>query len=306
MPPFSVAVFGEVLADVFPDQSVLGGAPFNVARHLQAFGLNPLMISRVGQDALGAALLGEMSRLGMSVSGMQRDPDHPTGQVRVTLDNGSHRFDILPDQAYDFLEAAAARQAVAKVRPQLAYFGTLVQRNDQSRDALAAFISECKCPLFLDVNLRKPWYDTDAIAQSLQAADIVKLNDDELAEVAAMFGCRDLPSAEQAKALRDRFDLQQVLVTCGAAGSWLMDKTGQIICVPSDGAAKTVVDTVGAGDAYSAVFILGRVYGWALEDTMRHASHYAAAICQIRGAVPHQEGFDQPFRDAWQLNGAVT
>ena len=98
-PKGAVVLFGEVLADVFPDRSVLGGAPFNVARHLQAFGLLPLLITRVGDDQLGRELVATMTRLGMTVEGVQQDPLHPTGQVIVHIEEGSHRFEIPPDQA---------------------------------------------------------------------------------------------------------------------------------------------------------------------------------------------------------------
>src|SRR6187431_2540546 len=110
-----IGIFGEVLADIFPDKTVLGGAPFNVARHLQAFGLRPVLISRVGQDALHDKLLQEMHRLEMDLSGLQTDATYPTGHVKVLLtEDGNHQFDILQDQAYDHIQASAVQQ-VTKV-----------------------------------------------------------------------------------------------------------------------------------------------------------------------------------------------
>lgn len=290
----TVALFGEVLADVFPDRSVLGGAPFNVARHLQTFGLRPVLISRTGSDALREVLLEEMSRRGMATKGIQCDANHPTGQVRVVLEEGGHRFDILPDQAYDHICPDAADGVLATVQPRLAYFGTLVQRSLPSRRAAVRFLQQCECPLFLDINLRAPWYGPDVIDTALAAADIVKLNEEELAIIADMCGLANLPQHTQAVALQQRYALAQVLVTCGAAGSWLLDEHGRITRARPAAPDRPVVDTVGAGDAYAAVFMLGLLRGWDTQTTLDRASAYAASVCQIRGAAPSVT----PFRVA--------
>lgn len=284
--PDVVALFGEVLADVFPERSVLGGAPYNVARHLQAFGLHPVLISRTGSDALRDELLGEMAGSGMDARGIQRDPDYPTGQVKVIFENGSHRFDILPDQAYDHICAEHARATIAAIKPRLAYFGTLAQRAEKSRLAAAQFLQDCDCPVFLDINLRTPWYDAATIAGSLIAADIVKLNAEELAVVSGLFGLAGLNPAAQAVALQQRFGLAQVLVTCGAAGSWLLDERQQILQTAPADPEQPVVDTVGAGDAFAAVFILGLLQQWDAPTTLHRAGEYAAAMCRVRGAAP--------------------
>ena len=282
-----IALFGEVLADVFPDRSVLGGAPFNVARHLQVLGLNPVMISRIGNDALGTALLQEMAQLGMQTAAIQRDSTYLTSQVRVVLESSGHRFEILPDQAYDFINPQETRAALTAHAPQLAYFGTLAQRGAPSRQAAQVFLQECQCPLFLDINLRAPWYDRDIIAASLRAAQIVKLNDEELAVVAGMFGGALLDELEQARALQREFELEQVLVTCGAAGCWMLDAQRQVLRAQPAPDNRPVVDTVGAGDAFAAVFMQGLLSGWALPDTLQRACNYASAQCRVRGAAPY-------------------
>lgn len=279
-------LFGEVLADMFPGQSVLGGAPYNVARHLQVLGFSPLLISRIGNDALADALLGEMTQRGLSTNGMQHDPVHPTGRVRVMLENNSHRFDILPEQAYDFIQPEPMRRLLRESPPQLAYFGTLAQRGAQSRFAAQVFLHECQCPLFLDVNLRAPWYDKDTIATSLAAAHTVKLNDEELAQVAAMFGWAALGEFEQARALQQAFELEQVLVTCGEKGCWLLDAQQQLHRAQPAPDTRPLVDTVGAGDAFAAVFLQGWLSGWALQTTLQRACDYASGQCRVRGAAP--------------------
>lgn len=286
LPTPVIALFGEVLTDVFPDRSVLGGAPFNVARHLQVLGLHPVMISRVGDDALGEALLVEMADLGMEISGMQRDIYHPTGQVRVILENDTHRFDILPDQAYDFICTKTTRATLASVQPKLAYFGTLAQRNTVSREAAQCFLQACNCLVFLDINLRTPWFDAATISNSLAAADIVKLNDDELAIVAELLGWSALDETAQARALQQHFKLEQVLVTCGEAGSWLLDARQQIWQAAPLPDANPVVDTVGAGDAFAALFIQKLLQGCKTQAALQAACNYASNQCRVRGAAP--------------------
>ncbi|NNM83413.1 MAG: carbohydrate kinase, partial [Burkholderiales bacterium] len=154
----TVVLFGEVLADRFPDGDVLGGAPFNVARHLKAFGLNPVLITRVGNDELKDELMRRMVDCGMETLGVQIDPEHPTGQVLVHFEDGKHRFEIAPDQAYDHIHAGMAERASLSIQPDLVYFGTLAQRNKVSRRALCNLL-RCDAPRMLDLNLREPWYN---------------------------------------------------------------------------------------------------------------------------------------------------
>lgn len=296
-----VVLFGEVLADVFPDQSVLGGAPFNVARHLQAFDLRPVLISRTGSDTLRNMLLHEMTRLGMDTTGIQCDADYPTGQVRVVIESGSHRFDILPDQAYDHICPEVTCETLDSTRPRLAYFGTLAQRENRSREAVECFLEHCACPIFLDINLREPWYDAATIARSLAAADIVKLNADELAMVASLFSLEYSSPEGQAMALQQRFELKKLLVTCGALGSWLLDEQQQITRGAPVESGFPVIDTVGAGDAFAAVFMLGLLNQWDAPITLLRAGTYASAMCGVRGAAPPSGDFSAFFRQSWQL-----
>jgi len=156
-PPFSIAIFGEVLADIFPNATVLGGAPYNVARHLRAFQQHPLLISRVGNDALKEALFSELTKRDINPSGIQLDPVYPTGQVTVHMESGAHHFEIKPDQAYDHIHPHTL-----VTQPDIAYFCTLAQRSKESSLALDVFLNDAKCPRFLDVNLRSPSASTSS------------------------------------------------------------------------------------------------------------------------------------------------
>lgn len=294
-----VALFGEVLADVFPDQSVLGGAPFNVARHLQAFGLYPVMISRTGNDALRDALLAEMRARGMDSDGIQCDPSHPTGQVQVLAENGTHRFDILPDQAYDHIHADITRMITMAARPQMLYFGTLAQRAMTSRLALDKFLNAAKCPRLLDLNLRAPWYDRHTIRRSLRRADIVKLNEEEFDIVTAQFRIRNETPQARARALMQQFELSLLLVTRGAGGAWLIDVEAGMLETGPAVPDRPIVDTVGAGDAFAAVFMTGLLQRWELATTLERANRFAAALCTVRGGAPQSSAFYQPFLAEW-------
>lgn len=301
LPKKNVVLFGEVLADIFPDQSVLGGAPFNVARHLQAFGLHPVMISRTGNDLLREELLREMGRLGMDTLGIQCDQKHPTGQVQVQMENGNHRFTILPDQAYDHIHAGMAHMITMSIKPELVYFGTLAQRSMPSRLALDKFLSDSKCPHFFDINLRSPWYNKHTVQRSLMCSDIVKMNEDELEIVASYFKINAPTPLLKAKSLLDQFDLKYLLVTCGEHGAWLINQQHETYNAEPAAGAHTIVDTVGAGDAFSAAIIVGLLHDWAMPVAMQRANQLAAAICGIRGGAPQQHDFYIPFKQAWNL-----
>lgn len=296
-----VVLFGEILADIFPDRTVLGGAPFNVARHLKAFGRNPVLLTRVGDDELGREVLATMARSGLVISGVQSDKIHPTGQVKVRVENGGHRFEILPAQAYDFIHSAVARMVRLPLSPALLYFGTLAQRHDISRRALTTLLRSTTAAKFLDINLRAPWYDERTLCFSLQSADIVKLNDEELAVLAEMLELKQAKSQDQVLELMRQFDLDQVLVTCGADGAWQMNRAGKVVEAFNNKRVITLVDTVGAGDGFAAVYMLGLLRRWPVAKTLERANAFAAAICEIRGAIPDRAEFYEPFMREWGL-----
>jgi fructokinase len=269
-------IFGEVLFDTFPDGSrVLGGAPFNVAWHLRALGLDPLLVSRVGTDDAGDEILRAMRDRGMDASGLQRDPHRPTGRVAVTLERGQPRYEIVPDQAYDHIAAPAGPSAVA-----LVYHGTLALRRPASRRALDDIRARSGAPAFVDVNLRDPWWNAGSVGELLDAARWCKLNEHELT---ALAGPGD--PLDAAQRLLARHGLAQVFVTLGAAGAFALGEDGLL----AEATAETptaVVDTVGAGDAFAAVLIAGLLGGWPAAVTMRRAQQLASGICGLRGAVP--------------------
>ena len=299
-----VLLFGEVLVDRFPDREVLGGAPFNVARHLRGFGLTPVLVTRVGTDPAGDEVLRAMERFGMAMQGVQRDVAHPTGQVEIRLGADGHSFEILPDQAYDHILALDAHQVAQSVRPELIYFGTLAQRAG-SHQALQAMQQASDAHAFLDVNLRDPWVSLDVLNWSLQHADTVKVNEEELDRIAGwMDAGGDTPLA-RGESLVARFGLRSLLVTRGEAGAWWLDSAGRHESVAGEPVAD-LVDSVGAGDAFASVCILGQLLRWPMPETLRRARHFAASICRLRGAIPENDAYYTPFSAAWGIDFAAV
>lgn len=299
-------VFGEVLFDEFQDGSaVIGGAPFNVAWHLRGFGLDPLMISRAGEDALGAEVLARMQAHRLDTRGIQRDAAHPTGRVRVSLMNGEPLYSILPEQAYDFIDSAALPDSLSDLGSRsdadgafaLLYHGSLAARRPVSARTLEA-LRESALPIFIDINLRRPWWERKAVEHLLAGGRWLKLNHHELAELAELPGTGTGALLEGAASLCNRYGLQTVIVTRGEAGAVAVTADGSVVGKPEPAAG--ITDQVGAGDAFSAVTLLGILRGWSLDTTLSRASAFAAAICSVRGAIPADAALYERFLASWQ------
>ncbi len=285
-------VFGEVLFDCFEDGSrVLGGAPFNIAWHLQAFDCAPLFISRVGDDPQGRQIRDIMQHWGMTTAGLQMDSAHPTGEVRVSLQAGQPSFDILPDRAYDHIRA----DALPPMAPSLFYHGSLGVRLPESAAALDQLLQRYSAPVFMDVNLRPPWWDKDQLIRLLARARWVKINDHELETLVIEPG--DLPS--KAKILMQRHDLSWAIVTRGEKGAFALDSGGELHEISPSPATK-VVDTVGAGDAFASVCILGLLQNWSLDLILQRAQSFAALLVGQRGATINDLATYHSIIDEWQ------
>ena len=275
--PDPPVLFGEVLFDRFPDGStVLGGAPLNVALHLQGFGLAPRLLSAIGADLLGERILARMEAAGLDTSGIGVDPHHPTGTVDVALADGEPTFTITPDVAWDFIDVSRAPGRAA-----LLYHGSLALRRAAAGNAVDRLRARLGAPVFLDVNLRDPWWSRETVRERLATARWIKLNHDELA---ALADGADEP--ERAAALFGLGDIERVFVTRGAAGAAAYRRDGSRVEVAPDPDSVTVIDTVGAGDAFASVLICGLLRGWTLEEMLARAQAFASRIVACRGAVP--------------------
>ncbi|MCK9607316.1 MAG: carbohydrate kinase [Methylomonas sp.] len=287
-------IFGEVLFDHFPDGSVvLGGAPFNVAWHLQAFKQNPCFISRIGEDDTGAAVQAGMENWRMDLSGLQHDTKHPTGAVQVKIEQGEPSYLIVPEQAYDFIDT---EQLPTNTAADLLYHGSLALRNSVSRQALAHLKQQHRGKVFMDVNLREPWWDKAEVLAWVDEADWVKLNHLELQALQA--GSVDFEAAMQEFLIKHR--LQGLIVTRGEKGAVAINTAGErAMAVPVR--ALQVIDTVGAGDAFAAVLMLGIHLDWPLQLTLERAQSFASGIVGRRGATVQDAGFYRSFIEAWGL-----
>lgn len=276
-------VFGEVLFDCFADGSrVLGGAPFNVAWHLKGFGLNPLFISRVGQDAEGELVIAKMIEWGMDTRGIQLDSRYPTGRVEVTIENGEPAYNIVDDQAYDFINATLANSLVRDHDCSLLYYGTLATRQRTSREALQQ-IRNKDLASFVDINLREPWWDNLMVSDAVRHADFVKLNQHELAELLNTTDVSHENIQQKSNTFMQRYEVKQLVVTFGEQGACFIGHDNQRCAKPS--ATSRVIDTVGAGDAFSAASIYGLIKGWQTEKILRRALDFAVLVCRQQGAT---------------------
>lgn len=292
MPADSITIFGEALFDCFPDGSrILGGAPFNVAWHLQGLGAAPIFVSRIGRDTAGSELLAAMQNQGMRQNGVEVDADRPTGSVAVSIDNGQPTYHILEQQAYDYIAAA---EVSASTELGLLYHGSLALRHGVSRATFDQMKRNWRGPVFFDVNLRAPWWDADDIHKWIAGADWLKLNDEELALLLPEGHAID----SKLQLLQQRYDLLGVVVTRGEHGALALTDRGEFVEVePATSVA--VVDTVGAGDAFAAVLLLGIAHGWPLALALERAQDFASAIVGQRGATVRDPEFYRRFREAW-------
>lgn len=300
--PPRVCVFGEALVDELPGGPVPGGAPLNVACHAAAFGLAPLLVSRVGSDDAGASLLATLAARGVAAGGVEVDPTLATGGAVVSLRGGGPRFEIPDGVAFDAIDAGAAVRAVSGWRPSVVVFGTLAQRGAASRSALEAILSATTATRLADLNLRVPWYDGSVVCRTLSTANVVKVSDEELQEVRRLL-CLTLrdPEALSADIVR-RFALRALYVTRGAKGAFVSYRSGAVVRfmeAPVTADDGPVVDTVGAGDAFTSVVLLGLVRGWTAEENLARGVAFAGGVTRIPGATPSDPAFYTPFLAEW-------
>lgn len=285
-----IIVVGEILIDRFPSYERIGGAPFNFAFHLKKLGAPVRFVSRVGMDAHGDRILEMLDRCGFSRSDIQIDPARPTGSVDVELNaSGVPSFDIRSGVAYDNLYLEHLPQESGWTDTRMIYFGSLLQRSPIGATQLRAML-ERKGPrtqCFCDINLRPPHYSADVVEKTIAATDILKLNEDELIAIGQLLGG---PASFDALVdwLGERFGIGTRIITSGSAGSTVVTASDRIATPPQKDVA--VVDTVGAGDGFAAVFAWGLLNRMPLERVAAAAADFAARICGLTGAVPEDEG----------------
>ncbi|MEN9265579.1 MAG: PfkB family carbohydrate kinase, partial [Thermostichales cyanobacterium BF4_bins_65] len=283
----------ELLFDLLPDgQAVPGGAPFIVAWHLRGFGLDPLLISAVGEDAYGEQMLEILGEWGLDLAGIQRCPTAPTGTVQVSLDQGQPTFFIPPDLAFDHVAPEPAL-AVATAG-SLLYHGTLALRQPQARDGWRQLRATLKLPVLLDVNLRDPYWDRPFLLESVRGCQRLKLNQTEFAILMGM-----PPSPQGVQQLCRDYGLASALVTLGSQGAIL--GTAEQVWLGEPVPVRQLADTVGAGDAFTSVWIVGTLLGWQPQVILQRGLAFAARMCENPGGTTRDRQMYGFFRQQWGL-----
>ena len=278
----TIAGLGEVLWDMLPDGRQCGGAPANVIFHASKLGAQGLVVSAVGADADGDDLLAFLKGKGIDCSLVARN-DLPTGTVTVTLENGMPSYVIHRPAAWDAIPYTDVIDAVVP-RLSAVVFGSLAQRDERSRETLFRVLRHpaLHALKFFDINLRQKFYSRETIAESLEVADVLKLNDEECAVLAELFG---LPgdSRGAVAALADRFGLSHVILTLGAKGSMLYD--GAAFAEYPVAPCEKLVDTVGCGDSFLAAWCVAFLCGKGADAAMREATALSAYVAGHKGAM---------------------
>jgi fructokinase len=280
-----IIVFGEVLYDCFSDgRRVLGGAPFNVAWSLGGFGCTPLFISAVGDDADGAEIRKRMKLWGLSTRGLQIDSEHATGVVEVTIQDDEPSYDICAPRAWDTI------QDEGYIATEFIYHGLLALRSETNRRTLEGLVERSAGKRFFDINLRPPYVSMNVLKKWIQGVNWLKLNIHELEELLGVEGINFSECAPYLDHLRETYSVENVLVTGGDQGAIIRGLAGYACCTPAL-VPKQMIDTVGAGDAFSACAIRGILSGMPVVEIVKQACLFASRVCAIQGATSMDQDF---------------
>lgn len=280
----TVLSFGEILWDILPEKKHLGGAPLNCAMHLQRMGYETTVISALGNDELGKSALVLIQKENISMDYITIVDTVPTGFTHVVLENGFPSYEFNNPCAWDCIALSDEQmKSIANKRWSVFIFGSLSQRSEKSRHALYALLDVLKSDtIFFDVNIRKNFYSKEIIKRSLAYAHIVKMNDEEVPFIARLLEYSDSSEVFIDRLMRD-YTLQGVIITLGSKGAAAYfngkkyyQKTGAV----------SVVDTVGAGDSFSAAFLAAYIQGKSIQESLLSGSVLADYVVSHAGAVP--------------------
>jgi len=283
--PRTVLAFGEVLWDLLPDGAeTLGGAPFNFAYRVNSLSDRGLIVSRLGRDEYGRRAAEQIKALGMDDRCVQWDDHAPTGTVVVSFDaNNEPDYVIVPDVAYDRVEATETVLAAAAAADCIC-FGTLAQRTEPARAALAKILDVCDAkPRLLDINLRKKCHTPESIATSLDEATILKLNETEAAYLVDLFDLHNGGAPAFCAEMIGRWSLTHCIVTLGNKGAFADRAAAGPVYAP--GYRVEQVDTLGSGDAFVAGCLTRLLRGTSLAECLRIGNALGAIVATQVGAT---------------------
>ena len=274
---------GEILWDVFPERKILGGAPANFAYHASQLGFNAYAISAIGKDLLGKEILDNLTEKGLNY--LIETTDYPTGTVQVTLNNeGVPQYEICENVAWDNIPFSQRTEELAS-KCDAVCFGSLAQRNPVSRSTIYRFLEFVPQNAYkiFDINLRQHFYSKEIIHESLLRCNVLKINDDEVIEMAKLFDCKNLSEQEICLHFLKEYNLDIVVETKGAVGSFVLTKD-EISYL--DTPKVHVADTVGAGDSFTGAFIAALLHGESIRNAHQLAVEISAYVCTQHGAMP--------------------
>lgn len=288
-----VTAIGEILFDIYPTTKKLGGAPLNFLYHIFKLTGQGNIVSRIGKDILGSSIFEFLNNIKMPAEFIQVDHLHPTGVASVTLNEKSEpTFTIDEDRAYDFIEKIRSLEKLINEGTDCLYFGTLAQRSEVSRATIQSLFNK-KIKYFCDLNIRQEFYSKEIIETSLKTANILKLSVGELKLLNDIFIKVDFETEKISKLIITEFDLDYLAVTLGGEGSLILkkDEVNHYKSKPVE-----IIDTVGAGDAFAAIFCIGCLQSWKLDKINKLANDFASELCKINGALPKSDEIYEMMR----------
>ncbi len=294
MKDHNILSIGEILFDVFSSGKILGGAPFNFLYHVLKLTGRGNLVSKVGVDENGKEILKRLKEMNFNTDLLQVDKSNPTGMVNVLVDGqGVPSYEIVENTAYDFIEYNS-KVGDAVNNTSLIAFGSLAQKNHVSRRTIQKLF-EYEATLFCDLNLRQDFYTKEIVKSTLDNCDILKINENELEKINDLFlqsSTDDL--VELSKKVIEIFELEVLALTLGENGAILFNRQEYF---HSKKRIDKLVDTVGAGDAYSAILCLGYLNNYSLEKINKAAVKFSSEICMIKGAIPQDDSFYEKYRE---------
>lgn len=279
--------FGEVLWDMLPDGKKLGGAPANFAYHADQCGVESCMVSAIGDDELGQEIVDNLDAKKLNY--VLEKVAYPTGTVQVTVEDGIPSYEIREGVAWDNIPMTDTLRDLAK-RTRALCFGTLSQRSVVSRQCLHDFIEampkDDERLLVCDANLRQSFYSKEILDESMQLCNVLKINDEELVTLSRLFGYPGIDLKDKCWILLGKYNLKMLILTCGINGSYIFTP-GHVSFMPTP--TVDVVDTVGAGDAFSAVLIASLLRGCSIKEAHHNAVEASAFVCTKSGGMPEYD-----------------
>lgn len=276
---------GEVLWDIIGDQKHLGGAVFNLIAHMTKINCEAKIITSIGNDAPGREILHRAKTLNIDSSLIQTDLKHPTGSVLVNLEEGIPTYEISECVAYDHIEFSDdIKKYLKQNEADVFCFGTLAQRNRVSRNTLNKILKTGSFKrVFFDINLRQEYFTRKTIMDSLEYSTILKLNDDEIEALENILELKETSEEEIVEKISGLGPVRTICITRGSKGCTIYhDRIKKEI----EGMSVNAIDTVGAGDAFSAAFLKKYIETDDPFESAKIANHLGAYVASKPGAIP--------------------